>query len=124
VVDLVGDEASHPALEGRDHPFPVQPDVLDAQPQRAYYQATDVEEGQAPLVLLVGLGRLVDDTRIEQHHRIGAAFGWAYDSGRLDEPELRRRETDALVEDVQLVDLLQRGDQPVDDFARRRLLAR
>jgi hypothetical protein len=70
VVDFVGDETGHAALEDGDPLGAVDVDVLDADGERTGDLAADVEERQAPLVLLVGLGRFFDDARVEQGDRL------------------------------------------------------
>ena len=70
VIDLVGRESGHAVLERGDAPGAVDFLVFDLDTARPGHHAADVEEAQAPFVLLVLLRGLVDDACVQQGDRL------------------------------------------------------
>jgi hypothetical protein len=62
----------------------------------AGHEAADVEEGQAPLVLLVGLGGLADDLWVEHDQGLGTGVGRDDDRGGAGDADLRSGDACAL----------------------------
>jgi hypothetical protein len=113
-----GHQACHGVVEGEDVLLAVGAGAGDLDVQRAGDEAADVEEGQAALVLLVGLGGLADDDGVEHDEGVGAGVGRDHDRGGAADAGLRGGYAHALAEDVLLPGPLQGGEQPGDDRAR------
>ncbi len=115
MVDLMCDKPGETPVEDGDVPSPIDIGMFDVDRQRARYQAPDVEETQASLVLFVAVRGLLDDPGIEQGDCLPVRS--SDDRGGTVDPDLGCGDPHPLTEGMQGGDTGDGRDQFRDDAA-------